>query len=285
MTSPNPEPIQITERELVELTTELDDLHHDTFPSFRDSLDEWRETGAEIHADVSPGIARLVTSPTSRRGFLLGGGAVLGGMALVASGATGLTAAAANTRRGGGVATGVPTGAPMKRTQKLTGDLAVVGLAASLENLAVATYQAGIDAATAGKLGAVPPAIVTFATTAQSQHKEHAAAWNAVLTGAKKSAVTGVDLTVKKSVDATFKQVTDVAGLAKLALTLEEGAAATYLAAINVVKSPAGINTAATIHPVEMQHAAILNFVLGQYPVPDSFAKLDDARTTRDKIG
>jgi hypothetical protein len=279
VTSPNPEPIQITEGELVALTTELDDLHHETFPSFRESLDEWRETGPDMHESLT----RLVAAPTSRRGFLMGGGAVLGGMALVASGATGITAAAARARAG--VPTGVPTGVPMRKTQKLTGDLAVVGLAASLENLAVATYQAGIDAATAGKLGTVPPAIVTFATTAQSQHKEHAAAWNAVLTGAKKSAVSGVDLTVKKSVDAAFQQVTDVAGLAKLALTLEEGAAATYLAAINVVKSPAGINTAATIHPVEMQHAAILNFVLGQYPVPDSFAKLDAARTTRDKIG
>ena len=50
---------------------------------------------------------------------------------------------------------------------KLTGDLAVVALAASLENLAVQTYGAGIAAATAGKLGAVPPAVVTFAQTVQ----------------------------------------------------------------------------------------------------------------------
>ena len=47
--------------------------------------------------------------------------------------------------------------------QKLSGDLAVVALAASLENLAVGTYQAGIDAATKGSLGDVPPAVVTFA--------------------------------------------------------------------------------------------------------------------------
>jgi hypothetical protein len=72
--------------------------------------------------------------------------------------------------------------------------------------------------------------------------------------------------------------------LAKLALELENGAAATYLAAIGAVKSPAGIKTAATIQPVEMQHAAILQFLLGQYPVPDSFAKTDGARTTSDKI-
>ena len=106
-----------------------------------------------------------------------------------------------------------------------------------------------------------------------------------MLTGAGKKAVTGVDLTVKKSVDTAFAQVKDVRGLAKLALGLENVAAATYLAAIDVVKTPAGIKTAATIQPVEMQHAAILNFVLGEYPVPDAFAKTDGARTTKDKIG
>ena len=51
------------------------------------------------------------------------------------------------------------------------------------------------------------------------------------------------------------------------------------------MKAPAGIKTAATIQPVELQHAAILNFLLGQYPVPDSFAKTTAPRTTSDKIG
>ena len=45
------------------------------------------------------------------------------------------------------------------------------------------------------------------------------------------------------------------------------------------------IQVAASIQPVEMQHAAILNFVLGNYPVPDAFAKTDGARTPDDKIG
>jgi hypothetical protein len=127
--------------------------------------------------------------------------------------------------------------------------------------------------------------VVTFAMTAQGQHADHAAAWNAVLTGAGKKAVTGVDLTVKKSVDTAFGAVKDVPGLAKLALDLENVAAATYLAAISAVKSPAGIKTAASIQPVEMQHAAILNFLLGQYPVPDSFSKSTGARPATDKIG
>jgi hypothetical protein len=52
-----------------------------------------------------------------------------------------------------------------------------------------------------------------------------------------------------------------------------------------VVKSPAGIQTAATIEPVELQHAAILNFLLGQYPVPNSFTPQTGARPVSDMIG
>ena len=51
-------------------------------------------------------------------------------------------------------------------------------MAASLENLAVFAYNAGLSAATAGKLGTVPPAVATFATTVKGQHTQHAAAWN-----------------------------------------------------------------------------------------------------------
>ena len=36
----------------------------------------------------------------------------------------------------------------------------------------------------------------------------------------------------------------------------------------SVIKSAAGIKTAASIQPVEFQHAAILSFVLGKYPAP-----------------
>ncbi len=98
--------------------------------------------------------------------------------------------------------------------------------------------------------------------------------------------MTGVDMTVKTGVvDPAFAQVTDVGGLAKLALGLDNSAAATYLNGIGVIQSSAGIKTAASIQPVEMQHAAILNFVLGQYPVPDTFAKTDGARGPDDKIG
>jgi hypothetical protein len=268
----NRKQIAINEVELVGMTRDLEDAHHESLPSMRDSLAEWSNSDG----DIREGITRLVSTPSSRRAFLLGGGALLGGVALVGSGVGGGLAAAA-TRTGA-----VPAA---RSAQKLSGDLAVVALAASLENLAVGTYQAGIDAATKGMLGDVPPAVVTFAQTAPPQHRDHAAAWNGVLTGAGKKAVTGVDTTVKKSVDQAFGEVKDVPGLARLALDLEDVAAATYIAAIDVVKNPAGIETAATIQPVELQHAAILHFLLGEYPIPDAFAKSTGARPVSDKIG
>jgi hypothetical protein len=266
------EPMQITEHELRSITTDVDEMHHATRPIMQEALAEW----SELHRQIRSGVARVAPS---RRGFLMGAGVALGGLALAACGSSSKSSTPA-------ASSSTPSSAPATGGGKLTGDLAVVALAASLENLAVQTYGAGISAATAGKLGAVPPAVVTFAQTVMKQHQDHADAWNAVLAGAGKSPVTGVDTTVKDAVvTPTFATVTDAGGLAKLALTLENAAAATYLEAISVVEAPAGIKTAATIEPVELQHATILNFVLGNYPVPDAFTKMDGARPLSDVIG
>lgn len=266
------DPIQISESELSELTVELDEMHHESMPQMYEAVAGWadlrRERGISSIGDITSFAA-------SRRGFLAGAGVALGGLVLAACGSSSSKGSSSSTTK---AASGAGSGAT------LSGDLAIAALATSLENLAVATYQGGIDAA-AGKLGTVPPAVVTFAQTAQKQHMDHAAAWNAILTSAGKSEVTGVDSTVKTAViDPAFAKVTDVAGLAKLALQLEDVAAATYLESIGLIKSPGGIKTSASIQPVEMQHAAILNFVLGQYPVPMSFASTDGARPLSDKI-
>jgi hypothetical protein len=68
-----------------------------------------------------------------------------------------------------------------------------------------------------------------------------------------------------------------VPDVVKLALGLEDAAAQTYTFATANVSDASGIMTAATIQPVEAMHAAILNFVLGRYPVPLSFIPLDKA--------
>jgi hypothetical protein len=51
-----------------------------------------------------------------------------------------------------------------------------------------------------------------------------------------------------------------------LALMLEMAAAATYQAETSMLKSTAAIGLSASIEPVEMQHIAILYYVMGMYP-------------------
>ena len=174
---------------------------------------------------------------SSRRTFLLGAGAaVASGAALVAVGHSGLTGmtsvAGASTRRLAAVRF-PPSG--------LRGDLAVAAVAASLENLAVFAYTAGLSAAAAGKLGTVPPAVATFATTVKGQHQQHAEAWNAVLKSHGKAPVTVTNPKLTPVVQSDFAKVTDVTGLAELALTLETIAAQTYQAETAKLKSSAAI--------------------------------------------
>jgi hypothetical protein len=59
-------------------------------------------------------------------------------------------------------------------------------------------------------------------------------------------------------------------------------AAQTYQASISELSGKKAIQTSASIHPVEMQHAAILNLVLGNYPVPNAFNPISSARSGSD---
>ena len=143
--------------------------------------------------------------------------------------------------------------------------------------LAVGTYKAALDAATAGKLGAVPPAVATFVTTAMGHHQMHLDAWNKVLKAAGAPEVTAPNAKLKPVVDEAFGKVTDVVGAAKLALLLEQIAAATYQSAIPVISNKDAVKLAGSIQIIDFQHVAVLHFVLGTYPVPDTFGKLDQA--------
>ena len=246
----------VTEAELAAMTDGLDQLHNDVgMPAMRSAVERWSSE-----------------SRTTRRGFLIGAGVAAAGVAVAACSSSSGTSNTTTTGSG---------------TTKalLTGDLAVAALAASLENLAVTAYGDVLTAASAGKLGAVPPAVATFVTTVRAQHVQHAQAWNAAITGAGHPAVTGPDKTLVPVVDKTFAKVTDVSGAAQLALMLEDIAAATYQSAVSAVKATSSIRVAASIQPVEMQHAAILHFVLGQYPVPDAFSPLAGARPLTDYTG
>ncbi|HUY43813.1 MAG TPA: ferritin-like domain-containing protein [Acidimicrobiales bacterium] len=247
----NADAFEGTERELTAMTRELDDAHHDVgMPAMWQGVEQMID-GLQSHSK----------NASSRRTFLMGAGASLaGGAALIGAGLPSL--AGASTRSSKSASASKLAFPPAN----LKGDLVVAAVAASLENLAVFAYTAGLGAATAGKLGMVPPAVATFATVVRAQHAQHAAAWNAVLKSHGKARVTVTNPKLTPVVQKDFAKVTDITGLAKLALTLETIAAETYQVETSNLKSRAAVELAASIEPVEMQHIAILYYVLGQYP-------------------
>ncbi len=215
-------------------------------------------------------LQRMSPTPLSRRKILLGGGA--GALALVAAACGGEDDTAPD-------ATGDPEPDSTTTTagEDASGgagpsDVEVAMLAASLEVLAVNTYQAALDAAQAGDLGDVPPAVAEYVTTALSHHQAALDEWNGLLVGLGESEVTDPPADLETTVNDAFAEATDVVGVAELALMLEQIAASTYFDAIPTIENEAALSLAATIQPIDMQHAAILQYVLGQYPVPDTFA-------------
>jgi len=244
--------MQISEHELQSMTRDLEDLHDSTFPVVQKVLDEF-----------AANMVNVVRKPSTRRTFFLGaaGAVTLGTVTACSTSAT----------------TTSPSTVARADANTYTGDLKVVALAAALENLAVSAYGLALKKAGAGELGAVPPAVAEFVTAAQKQHADHAIGWNSVLTKAGKPPVLDAPLTITADQVAMLMAAKSVADAAKIALGLEDAAAQTYTFATANVDDAGGITVAATIQPVEAQHAAILNFVLGQYPVPVSFIGVDAA--------
>ena len=216
----------------------------------------------------------VMASPFSRRGFLVGAVGAAGAAVVLGACAGNGDDSDLDTGAGSGTDDTAATGGG-----DASGDLATAKFAAGLEVLAVGTYKAALDAATAGKLGPVPPAGAEFVKTAMAQHQEHLDLWNSVIEGAGEEPVSTPDAKLKPVVDQKFGQVKDFGGAAMLALELEQIAAATYLGAIPALSDKSAVTAAGQMHITDMQHSAVLLFVLGEYPVPDVFAKTDKAAT------
>ena len=153
-------------------------------------------------------------------------------------------------------------------------DLDTAAVAAGIEKLAFDAYTAAGQLATAGSLGAaLPPALMTLMTTAAGHHQEAFDAWNRVLTGAGRPAVTAPSPALKPAVDAAVGKLTDVLQTATLALRLEDYASQTYQKAIPLLKSTGAISLAAQINVVGAQRQAVLRYILGLYPVGSGTAK------------
>ncbi len=231
-----------------------------------------------MSTDTSPinPVEAPASSGLSRRKFLAVGGMTAGvAVIAVACGSDGDNSGTAGT-----TATTAATGGGMTSTTQGGGgggDLAIAAGAAGLEVLAVNTYGAALDAATAGDLGEVPPAVAEYATTAQANHQAALDAWNGVLADNGESTVSDPPADLETTVNEAFAEVTDVTGVAELALMLEGIAADTYLDAQSMLEGSDAKQLAGSIQVVDRQHIAILNYVLGEYPVPDVFQTTDNS--------
>lgn len=275
------DPLQISEAELRAMTKQMNEMHEETFPALHESLGDF---GSSLRGKLG--------ALANRRTFLIGSGAALGGVLLAAcsnddpkpAASSGPAAAAQSISAASSMGS-----AATSASESMGGagkDIAALSTNASLENLAVFAYMSALAEAPKGKFGAsVPPAVAEFAKHAMMQHRDHAAAFNAALKNAGAKEFTDPNPALAATVIKLFGEVKDVPGLAQLALTLENTAGATYVKQMGTLTNPDALKAVATIAPVERQHAAILNFVLGNYPVPDVFVKLDEQSGSSASLG
>ena len=142
-------------------------------------------------------------------------------------------------------------------------DLALARTAASLEKLAVDTYQTGIDSGLVTTM-----AIADAATLFQSHHQDHLDALNAVITDAGGEAVTEPNEAVFEAlIEPAVTAATAEADIAQIAFDLESAAAQTYVYAGGQLSTPVLRSTIMTIGGIEARHAAVLQVVaLGAAP-------------------
>ncbi|MGH9275180.1 MAG: ferritin-like domain-containing protein, partial [Acidimicrobiales bacterium] len=133
-------------------------------------------------------------------------------------------------------------------------DLPLARTAASLEKLAVDTYQVGIDSGLV-TTAAIGQAAMLF----QEHHQAHLDALNGAISAAGGEEVTEQNQAVFDAVVApAVAAAAAEADIVKLALDLELAAAQTYAYAGGALSAPSLRSTIMTIGGIEARHAAVL---------------------------
>jgi hypothetical protein len=228
-------------RALSELLEESQDLQADALRPTHDALDELVESNRGSGPDDAP--ANRVFHEEHQRSLhtsfaaapLLG---AAGGVALV-----GLLASAASASS--------------------SSDVQILQTAASIENLAVATYKTALTLPYIGG-SAANPVVTKFAQVTMGQHAQHADAFNA--------AVKHLGGKAQNNPDPAFVPVVNKAvaslnganaaqgalGVVGLALELENIAAETYVKDTTLAKSTTNKALFASIMGIEAQHVSVL---------------------------
>ncbi|MEJ7845551.1 MAG: ferritin-like domain-containing protein [Acidimicrobiales bacterium] len=181
---------------------------------------------------------------TERRRLLRNGGFGLGTLAT-----RGLLGTAFGTAVTGIVA------APVSAQENV--DVQILQTAASLENLAVATYGAALTLPFYNE----NPVVVAFSQTTMEQHAEHGAAFNAAAEDMDAEPQDGTNSVYQPVVDAAMPTLVDYLSVVNLAATLEEVAGDTYLANLSLLQDTELRTLMASVLAVETQHLAVLRAV------------------------
>jgi hypothetical protein len=216
--------MEISERHLRQLAADVDEQHRDGMATMASDI-------AELHAETR------TFRTGDRRSFLRQAGIGAGALTIGSSVLTfrSLLPAAAQEK------------------ELTDGDIAA--FAESVELAAVEAYKA---AAGSGKLEA---AVVEVGTMFAGHHAEHAKAFGGASGGKAKGKPNAKLLA---AVGDQLKEAKDQKGILQIAYDLEEAAAATYLFGLGALKSKGALQLAASILPVESQHAVVLGSALGK---------------------
>jgi hypothetical protein len=140
-------------------------------------------------------------------------------------------------------------------------DVRMLQTAAALENLAVAVYTQ-VAAMSPERSGTSIPVVRGFVTATIAHHRVHAQAFNAAALALGGAAQTGIDRTVNDSVvTPALRRIAGPGDVLRLAVTLEDMAAGTYIDFGAAATDPRALRALATVAPVEAQHAAVLRAV------------------------
>jgi len=235
--------LSIDESTLTELLVESKDLQADALRDTRSTLPDLREIGASRRGRTVD-LDKVEAYNTSRRDLLKKGGFGIGGLA-----ARGLLGGAFGSALLGIVARPASAQASL--------DTQILNTASSLENLAVATYDAalGLDFIRANET------ITAFARETRQQHSEHSKAFNAQAVALGGEEQTETNSKYQAVVDETLPTLTDALAVAEFAAVLEEAATSTYVANMSLFEDKESKAIMASVMGVEAQHLAILRAV------------------------
>jgi nitroreductase len=254
--------VEILNDELRRQARATQDAHAAAMRPFRNALNRvFGERGATADAK-----RHLMLPGLDRRGFLRIGGVTIAGAAILAAcggdddDSTGATSAAAGASS--------PTSASGSNAQ----DATILRTASSIEALAVAAYQKGIDSGLV-----TTPAVADAAKLFQSQHQEHLDYFVSLTEKAGGQAFRDPNPAILEQLQPTIAALSDEQGVVQLAHDLEVAAAETYQSNVAMFKD-ATLNVAImSVGGVEARHVAVLATVLATPPVPAAFQVRDKA--------